>query len=78
MSLGGEKVPPPNPLWAGVLQGRAPGTEKILVFIIWLYLKTSRFTSWEEAKPKPNLYAIQPQVYFRQNYRCLKVCIKSV
>lgn len=76
MSVWGENRPPPHPgpLVGWELQGRAPGTTKIPVFIIWLYLKTSQFTSWEEAKSKQNLYAIQAQVDCRQKCLCFWKC----
>lgn len=75
MSVWGENRPTlTNPLWAGGLQGRVLGMAKIPVFIIWPYLKTSQFTSWEEAKCKPNLYAIQTQVDCRQKCLCFWKC----
>lgn len=74
----GERKPPPahptHTLWAGVFQGRAPGTANVPVFILLLYLKTSRFTSWEEAKARQNLYAVPPQLHCRQNCPCFWKC----
>ena len=45
----------PHALWAGVLQGRAPGAVKMVVFIIQLYLKTSQFTVGNKPSPTKSI-----------------------
>ena len=58
----------PHTLWAGVLQGRAPGAVKMVVFIIQLYLKTSQFTVGN--KPGPDKIYMQFKEHCRQNCPC--------
>ena len=64
----------PHTLWAGVLQGRAPGAVKMVVFIIQLYLKTSQFTVGNKPGPDKILYAVQGTLQAELSL-LLKVCI---